>query len=149
MKNEELFVILQKTILFFFSYKGVSVISWPVINRRFSKDHPNILALVDLVLTIPAHSADAERGFSEMKMVKTDWRSGLRPAILSDLLFIMFHTEAIGKYDPTDAVKLWNASSTRARRPTLEPYGPRAATEDDMDIDISIWEEMDVVSKDI
>ena len=47
--------------------------------------------LIDLILTLPAHSAYAERGFSEMKLVKSDWRSCLRPSILSDLLFTMLH----------------------------------------------------------
>ena len=49
----------------------------PLSTRR-SDTCPNILSLIDLILSIPAHSADAERGFSEMKLVKSDWRSNLR-----------------------------------------------------------------------
>jgi hypothetical protein len=69
--------------------------------------------LIDLILTLPAHSADAERGFSEMKLVKSDWHSCLRPSILSDLLFIIFHTYDIPSYDPTDAINLWNLTGQR------------------------------------
>jgi hypothetical protein len=32
------------------------------------------MALIDLILTIPAYSADAEKGFSEIQMVRSEWR---------------------------------------------------------------------------
>ena len=36
---------------------------------------PNALAVVSLLLTLPPHSADCERGFSVLKKVKNDWRA--------------------------------------------------------------------------
>jgi hypothetical protein len=65
---------------------------WIDVHRKYKKGHTNILALVDLLLTLPASSADAERGFSEMKMTKTDWRCSLRSFVLNDLLTIHFNT---------------------------------------------------------
>lgn len=76
-------------------------------------------------MTIPAHSADAKRGFSDMKMIKSDWRSCLRPHVLSYLLFIMFHTDNIEMYDPTSAINLWNKSGRHTLRPEQSLYGPR------------------------
>ena len=40
----------------------------------YGEDTSNVLSVIDLVLTIPATSAEAERGFSVMKRIKTDFR---------------------------------------------------------------------------
>ncbi|XP_070404148.1 uncharacterized protein [Nothobranchius furzeri] len=53
---------------------------------------PDVLYLFDALLTIPASTADGERGFSVMKQVKSDWRSrpkspnDLRPVALTSLV---------------------------------------------------------------
>ena len=39
-------------------------LKWNQVNKAFRRDVPNILDLIDLVLTIPASSAECERGFS-------------------------------------------------------------------------------------
>ena len=41
----------------------------------------------------------------------------LRPTVLSDLLFIMFHTEDIASFDPVPAIEMWNISGQQSRRP--------------------------------
>lgn len=51
--------------------------TWPEINRSLQLQCPDILILVDLILTVPASTADCERGFNQMKLVKSDWRSRL------------------------------------------------------------------------
>ena len=61
----------------------------------FANDYANILALVNLVLSLPASSAEAERGFSAMKMTKTDWRSCLKDDALSDLLTVKLESAPI------------------------------------------------------
>jgi hypothetical protein len=102
-----------------FHYSGADISSliWINVHQQYKKGHSNILALVDLVLSLPAASSDAERGFSELKMTKTDWRCSLRSNVLNDLLTIHFNTPSIGKYDPLPAIQLWNSSVTRKRRP--------------------------------
>lgn len=44
--------------------------TWLEINRSFQLHLPNILSLVDLILTVPASTADCEIGFNHMKLVK-------------------------------------------------------------------------------
>ena len=51
--------------------------SWQTINREFVGEARSVLLLIDLLLSIPATSVEAERGFSTMKLVKTDFRSKL------------------------------------------------------------------------
>ena len=59
--------------------------TWPGINRLLRHQCPDILSLVDLILSLPASTEDCERGFSQMKLVKSDWRSRLSTTTLCDL----------------------------------------------------------------
>jgi len=84
---------------------------------RFQKGHESILGLIDLILTLPASSADAERGFSEMKMTKTDWQTHLCNSVLNDILMVHFNTASVKDFDPYPAIHQWNSRGQRERRP--------------------------------
>ena len=86
------------------SYPSVNKLSWEEVNLSFGTQCPNVLGLIDLILTFPASSADAEREFSRMKFVKSDWRSRLSDTYLSDLLSLA-ETPDIDQFDPSSAVK--------------------------------------------
>jgi hypothetical protein len=84
-----------------------------------------VLGVVDLILALPATSVEAERGFSQMKLVKTDWRSCLNDKHLSDLLLVLLEAPDIDQFDPTPAMHLWMQGGHR--RPTFmdeEPAEP-------------------------
>ena len=106
---------------------------WPSINKRHRDQYPNILNLIDIILTLPASTADCERGFNFMKMIKSDWRSKLRADRLTDLMRILLDSPDIGEYDPTPAVNLWNASSERVRRPDAMDRMPHSELEEESD----------------
>ena len=91
--------------------------TWPGINRLLRPQCPDILSLVDLILTLPASTADCERGFSQMKLVKSDWRSRLSTTTLCDLLVVQLSSPSIEDFDPNPAVQLWHQDSIRSRRP--------------------------------
>ena len=61
---------------------------------------PNVLQLVDLLLSLPASSADCERGFSLTKVIKSDWRSRLRNTMVTDLMTIQLHSPEIATLIP-------------------------------------------------
>jgi hypothetical protein len=82
---------------------------------------PNILSLIDLLNTIPASSADAERGFNRHKTTKSDWRSKL-----VDQLYIMLESPKILEYDPLPTITLWNQLPRRIR---YSDYGVIKPTE--------------------
>lgn len=92
-------------------------LTWEAINIQYKEGHRNFLALVDIILSLPTSSADAERGFSEMKMVKTDWRCRLRTEALNDLMHIKFNTQDVAQFNPLLSIHLWNSSAVRQRRP--------------------------------
>lgn len=48
--------------------------SWEVINNELRENLPNILELIDLILSLSPPSAEAERGFSQLKLIKTNLR---------------------------------------------------------------------------
>ncbi|KAG7177180.1 Zinc finger protein 862-like 1, partial [Homarus americanus] len=45
-------------------------------------------------------SADAERGFSQVKLIKTDWRSRLTDDHLTDLMVVQSQSESVGNFNP-------------------------------------------------
>lgn len=101
----------------FFSDSDGHQLTWEAINIQYKEGHRHFLALVDIILSLPTSSADAERGFSEMKMVKTDWRCRLRTEVLNDLMHIKFNTQDVAQFNPLPSIHLWNSSAVRQRRP--------------------------------
>ena len=59
--------------LLFFRYKEkIQSLKWLEIYSLYEEGHVNVLAIIDLILTLPASSAANERGFSQMKLTKTN-----------------------------------------------------------------------------
>ncbi|XP_042731295.1 LOW QUALITY PROTEIN: sperm flagellar protein 2 [Lagopus leucura] len=48
-------------------FQNIQTLTWDSVNAHYSKKYPNILALVDLILTLPASSAETEQSFSQME----------------------------------------------------------------------------------
>ena len=73
------------------------------------------MQLVDLLLSLPASSADCERGFSLTKVIKSDWRSRLRNTMVTDLMTIQLHSPEIADFDPTmtPSILRWKGSCKR------------------------------------
>ncbi|KAK3108716.1 hypothetical protein FSP39_014055 [Pinctada imbricata] len=107
--------------------KESNVPEWSDVHRRMSTRYSHILSLMDLILTMAPSSAQAERGFSQLKLVKTNIRANLGQSSLNNALGIKFLSKDINEYDPTDAVKHWNDSALFQRRPNART---RAKTRD-------------------
>ena len=82
---------------------------------RFQHDYRSILQLFDLVLTLPTTSTACERGFSHMKLIKTDIRNSLSENTLSNGILIRLHSAPIDEFDPVPAIEYW--LSQKERRP--------------------------------
>ena len=72
------------------------------------------------MLTLPASSAEVERGFSQLKILKTDIRSTLSEERLNDLLAVKLLSADIQNFDPLPAIELWSTSCVRTRRRLLK-----------------------------
>ena len=94
--------------------------SWSTINRQFVDITGDVLTLIDLILTISATSVEAERGFSVMKRVKTDYRNKLRNPAMNDLMRIILLSPSEAAFDPAPAIEHWYGALQRrqcCRRP--------------------------------
>ena len=81
--------------------------SWQTINREFVGEARSVLLLIDLLLSIPATSVEAERGFSTLKLVKTDFRSKLSNTALNSLLRTVLLSPTEAEFNPTPAIEHW------------------------------------------
>ena len=91
----------------------VAKLTWKDINVAHGNKCTAFLELVDLLLSIPASSADAERGFSQLKLVKTDWRSKLTEEHLSDLLLVQMQSATVADFSPDKAIARFLSSGSR------------------------------------
>ncbi|XP_052769120.1 uncharacterized protein LOC128209219 [Mya arenaria] len=89
--------------------------SWAEIHEVMSKKFQNILPVMDLIMTISPSSAEAERGFSQLKLIKTRLRTRLSQSVLNNLLCIKLEAPSIELFDPTHAINHWNTSRPRIR----------------------------------
>ncbi|KAK3103242.1 hypothetical protein FSP39_017756 [Pinctada imbricata] len=92
---------------------------WKVINQEYSDRFKNILPVMDLLLTLSLSSAEAERGFSQLKLIKTKLRTNLSDTSLNEQLAIKLLSPSMENFDPDDAIQYWNTSVLRSRRPNF------------------------------
>ena len=86
--------------------------------------------MVDLLLSIPVGSADCERGFNHMKLLKSDTRTRLTNASMNDQMAILMSGCDVEAFDPLPAVTLWNEAKMRRRRLGTEAEEEDASVED-------------------
>ncbi|KAG7173431.1 Zinc finger protein 862-like 12 [Homarus americanus] len=105
------------TVLKSYNYKSktslVSRLSWQQINQSYGERCASFLHLVDLQLSIPASSADIECGFSQVKLIKTDWRSRLTDDHLTDLMVVQLQTVCVGNFNPDKAIPRFLTTGAR------------------------------------
>ena len=89
------------------------------LHQQFHSDCANILALMDLIMTMSPTTSEVERGFSQLKLIKTNLRSKMTQKTLSTCMAVKMLSKEIDQFDPTEAIHRWNAGSVRQRRPTL------------------------------
>ena len=103
-----------------FRYKDkLQSLKWSEIYSLYDEGHANVLAIIDLILTLPASSAANERGFSQMKRTKTNTRSRMNNTTLNHSMVIQMATPTVKEFDPDPAINRWMNTSIRPRRPVF------------------------------
>ena len=88
-------------------------LSWARINIMWSTELPNLLKLVDLILSISSSTAECERGFSAMKRIKSSERSLLKLKTLDDLMMIHMNSKDCSLFDPVPGIETWMTKKQR------------------------------------
>ena len=68
---------------------------WVDMFKNDQDSCPDVLQLIDLLLSLPASSADCKRGFCLVKVIKSDWKSRLRGTVVTDLMTVQLHSPEI------------------------------------------------------
>lgn len=92
------------------------------------EEYKNILLLIHMTNLYPLSNAACERAFSVMKRIKDDWRCSLGTDRLDQLMRITFNDKGLQNFQAGPAVKRWWLSGLRAKRPEVQPYGPRQSS---------------------
>lgn len=100
--------------IFSFRFRNIKKLTWDFVNSIYSHKYPNILMLVDLVLALPACSAEAERGFSQMKRTRSHLNAKVEAERMTDILVIQLNSPDINNFDPKKAIHLWNTRTSFA-----------------------------------
>ena len=85
------------------------IADWVTVQGNFE----NLFALVDFFLCHSLSSADAERGFSSMKQLKTSKRTRLENSLLTLQLSIYIDGTSISKFDPAPSIQRWLIKHSR------------------------------------
>ena len=90
----------------------------------------NLIGLVDFLGTFCLSSAEAERSFSQLKVVKTDKMSRLQQSPLEDQLLAKLEGPSLDKFDPVPVIEAWYVSGARVKRPSFmegqtSKFGPK------------------------
>lgn len=117
--------------------------SWEDVFRQQERRLPNILLLIELLLTMSPSSAEAERGFSQLKLVKTNTRNRILQKNLNSCLAVRLLSKDISDYVPGPAVQHWTQQAT-CRRPD---FSVKPVVKDDSDSDSGTDDEEMVMMK--
>ncbi|KAJ8872607.1 hypothetical protein PR048_026213 [Dryococelus australis] len=87
----------------------VTKASGSAVNEKHKAEYFNTLGLIDLLLSLLAHTADCENGFPLMKLTKSDWRNWLGDKVLSSLMRIQMKSSSVCDYDYDfgETINLW------------------------------------------
>ena len=68
--------------------------------------------VVELLFCLPVSNGHLESVFSQLKLVKSERRTGLGEDRLDQLVRISVETPALAQWDPSSAVELWWRDNT-------------------------------------
>jgi hypothetical protein len=88
-----------------------------VVATKHGSQFPNILKVVDLILSISPSITLAERGISRLRLSKTNRRNRLGQNLLNNLLGIEYLSDSVQTFDPENAFKLFQVKAMRRPGP--------------------------------
>ena len=97
----------------YLNLKHRDVIKGLCSNKTISEIFPNMSAFAQVCRVVPVHTADVERAFSQLKLIKTRIRNRLAESTLDCLLRIAIEGPSPEDYPFSEAVELWASKKNR------------------------------------
>ena len=88
-------------------------LTWQQVNKQFGTEYPHALSLFDVILSIPATSTAFKRGLTHMKLIKSNRRTCMKEATLSNCLTIKLEGPSILDFNPEKAIDVWFQKAVR------------------------------------
>lgn len=87
-----------------------------------SASYINICKVLNFLRVLPLSTAECERGFSQLNLVKTDSRNRLLVTTIDDLLMVKTNGPNLEVFDAANAIDLWwkDVATGRIRRPDFK-----------------------------
>ena len=83
------------------------------INSTTATIFPNMSTLAKICRVIPIHTADVERTFSQLKLIKTPIKNRMQEQTLDSLLRIVILGPPLDSFPVNEAVALWASKKQR------------------------------------
>ena len=100
--------ILQYSTLYIsLSTSDYRAVWWRLFYAPCASEWTNVLALPELLFSLPASNGIVERVFSRLKIIKSDKRTLLANDTLNDLLTVSMMNWSLKDFDPDKATDLW------------------------------------------
>ena len=93
--------------------KQMDIISKLCTSSTLMAVYPNISTLAKICRVVPIHTADVERTFSQLKLVKTRTRNRMNERTLDSLLRVAIEGPDVSNFPVVEAVKLWAKKKNR------------------------------------
>lgn len=87
-----------------------------------SNEYTNLCKLLNFILILPFSTAECERGFSQLNLIKSDIRNRLSTDTVNDLLMVKLYGPNLTDFCPDEAINLWwnDVAEGRIRRPDFK-----------------------------
>ena len=116
------------------------------LTKREEYFEANVKRFIQIVLSIPTGSADAERAFSHMNQIKTKSRNSMSIHLMNSLLRVKLNS--VKKLEDFEATKLAKTWVLRGYARADTPFSKKRPREDndmeDMDTDSSNDDDLDI-----
>ena len=94
-------------------FTAITVMKALVQKPAFQQLYPNLCILAAVGLVLPLSTVDCERGFSDLKLIKTPLRNRLCVSTLESLLWIAIEGPPLTQFDFGHACDLWARAANR------------------------------------
>ena len=117
-------------------------LSLATIASCYGETCPTFMEFLHLLLAIPASSAENERAFSRMKIVKSDSRNRMSTETLNVILKNQLLSAPVGEFCPKAAISKWMSDGV-SRRPKRSKGSSRASKRQRCEVSVgSVLEEI-------